>query len=88
MFHEYKSLALILVTLWSFARQWDSLGRNTGLGCHALLQGIFPTRESNPHLLSLLHWQADSIPLAPSGKPLLKSTECKFIENNEYEKFL
>ena len=26
---------------------WDSLGKNTGLGCHALLQGIFPTQGSN-----------------------------------------
>ena len=22
---------------------WDSVGKNTGVGCHALLQGIFPT---------------------------------------------
>ena len=33
-----------------------------------LLQGIFPTQGSNPHLLCLLHWQADSLPLAPPGK--------------------
>ena len=26
----------------------DSPGRNTGVGCHALLQGIFPTQGSNP----------------------------------------
>ena len=26
----------------------------TGVGCHFLLQGIFPTQELNPHLLSLL----------------------------------
>ena len=25
-------------------RPWDSPGKNTGVGCHALLQGIFPTR--------------------------------------------
>ena len=36
---------------------WDSPGKNTGAGCHALLQGIFPTQRSNPRLLSLLHWQ-------------------------------
>ena len=30
---------------------WDSPGKNTGVGCHALLQGIFPTRGSNLHLL-------------------------------------
>ena len=29
----------------------DSPGKNTGVGCHALLQGIFPTQGSNPCLL-------------------------------------
>ena len=28
----------------------DSPGKNTGMGCHALLQGIFPTQGSNPGL--------------------------------------
>ena len=28
----------------------DSPGKNTGAGCHALLQGIFPTQGSNPDL--------------------------------------
>ena len=28
----------------------DSPGKNTGVGCHALLQGIFPTQRSNPGL--------------------------------------
>ena len=28
----------------------DSPGKNTGVGCHALIQGIFPTRGSNPGL--------------------------------------
>ena len=31
--------------------------------------GIFPTQGSNPTLLCLLHWQADSLPSAPPGKP-------------------
>ena len=43
---------------------WDSPGKKTGVGCHALLQGIFLTRGSNPGLLCLLHWQAGSLPLA------------------------
>ena len=30
---------------------WDSPGKNTGVGCHVLLQGIFPTQGSNPGLL-------------------------------------
>ena len=45
---------------------------NTGVGCHLLLQGIFPTQGSNPHLLCLLHWQVDSLSLAPPGKPIRK----------------
>ena len=36
-------------------------GKNTGVGCHLLLQGLFPTHGSNAHLP---HWQADSFPLA------------------------
>ena len=46
---------------------WDSLGKNTRVGCHALLKGIFPTQGSNPPLLFLLHWQVGSLPLAPPG---------------------
>ena len=40
------------------------------MGCLALLQGIFPTQRLNPHLLCLFHWQTDSLPLAPPGKPI------------------
>ena len=43
-----------LATPWTVACQaplWDSPGKNTGVGCHFLLQGIFPTQESNPSLL-------------------------------------
>ena len=29
---------------------WNSLGKNTGVGSHSLLQGIFPTQGSNPGL--------------------------------------
>ena len=49
----------------------DSAGKNTGVDCHFLLQGIFPTQRQNPHLLSLLHWQAGSSPLSHLGSPLL-----------------
>ena len=38
------------------------------MGSHFLLQGIFPTQGSNSPLLSLLHWQASSLPLAPPRK--------------------
>ena len=40
---------------------WDFPGRNTGVGCHFLLQGIFLTQGSNPYLL---HRPADSSPLS------------------------
>ena len=42
---------------------WNFPGKNTGVGCHFLLQGIFLTQGSNPSLLCLLHWQSDSLPL-------------------------
>jgi len=42
---------------------WDSPGKNTGVGCHTLLQGIFLTQGSNPHLLRPLHWQVDFLRL-------------------------
>ena len=44
---------------------WDSPGKNTGVGCHALLQGIFQTQGLNPGLSCLLPRQAGSLPLAP-----------------------
>ena len=47
----------------------ESPGKNAGVGCHFLLQRIFPTRESNSRLLHLLHWQMDSLPLVAPGKP-------------------
>ena len=46
----------------------DSLGKNTGVGYHALLQGIFPTQGSNLCLLRLPHGQAGSSPLAPPDR--------------------
>ena len=43
----------LVVTVWT-ARllcSWVSLGKNTGVGCRALLQGIFLTQGLNPCLL-------------------------------------
>ena len=48
---------------------WDSLGKNTGVGCCTLFQGIFPTQGSKLHLLCLLNWQVGSLPLTATGKP-------------------
>ena len=49
---------------------WDSPGNNTGVGCHFLLWGIFPSQGSNPSHFCLLPWQVGSSPLAPPGKPM------------------
>ena len=45
---------------------WEFPGKNTRVGCHFLLQGIFPTQGLNP---CLLHWQAGSLPLSHQGSP-------------------
>ena len=50
----------------------DSPGKNTGVGCHFLLQGIFPTQESHPGFLHSGEspaLQAGSLPTEPTGKP-------------------
>ena len=49
---------------------WDSPGKNTGVGCHFLLQGVFPTQGSNSCLLCLQHWQVDSSLLSCQGSPV------------------
>ena len=64
----------LFVTLCTVAHQallsMEFPGKNTGVCCHFLLQGI---QRSNPcHLSHLLHWQMDSLPLAPHGKPSSK----------------
>ena len=46
----------------------DFPGKNTGVGNHFLLQGIFLTQQWNP---CLLHWQVDSLPLSHLGKSIL-----------------
>ena len=52
----------LFVTLWTVACQAPlSMGfskQNTRMGCHALLQGTFPTQRLNP---CTLHWQAGYI---------------------------
>ena len=54
----------------------DSPDKNAAVGCHALLQGIFPTQGSKPCLLRLTcisNWQVGSLPLAPPGKTALST---------------
>ena len=51
----------------SSVQQEGFSGKNTGVACHALLQGIFPTQGLNLHFLHL-HWQAGSLSLVPHLK--------------------
>ena len=69
----------LFVTAWTVAHQIPlSMGfsrQEYWVGCHALLQGVFPTQGSSPHLLDLLHWQPDSLPLAPPGMDVVRFTK-------------
>ena len=80
------SHVLLFATLCTRARQaplsmgfcpWDSPGKDTGVGCDALLQGIFLTQGLN---LCLLHWQVGPLPLAPPGK---LSHWCQFSQKEQ-----
>ena len=61
---------------------WDSPGKKTRVGCHALLQGILPIQGSNPCLSCLLHWQAGSLPLVPPGGPSVSESVSHSVVSN------
>ena len=63
---------------------WDSPGKNTGVGCHALLQGIFQTQGLNPRFLHLLHWQAASLLLVPPENPTWEHISFLFPQSPEW----
>ena len=68
----YLSRVRLSATPWTVAHQAplsiDSPSKNTGVGCHALLQGSCQPRDQT-RVLCLLHWQVGSVPLAPPGGP-------------------
>ena len=56
-------------SLWTIAPEaplWNSSGKNTRVGCHFLLQGIFLTQEFNP---GLLHCRQMVYQLSYEGSP-------------------
>ena len=63
----------------SFSVHGDSLGNNTGVGCLALLQGLFPTQGLSLHLFHLLHWPAGYLLLMPLGKLLMVYETFNFV---------
>ena len=54
--------------------------QNTGVGCHALHQGIFLTQGMNPRFLRLLPCLAGSLPLVPLGQPNQKTESYKTLD--------
>ena len=69
---EVKLLAAKLCRLSArLLYPWDFPGKNTGMDCQALLQGIFPTQESNP---GLLHHRHILYCLSHQGSPPLQGT--------------
>ena len=76
---ELLSCVQLFMTLWAAAHQaplspWDFPSRNTGVGCHFLLCGIFLTQGSNL-CLSVLCWQVDSLPLNYLGSAMGRMAE-------------
>ena len=67
-----------LLTPWTVALQapcpWAFPGNNTGLGCHFLLQGIFPNQGSNPSPVLTGRFFTTE----PPGKPCLMNSKSQF----------
>ena len=61
---------------------WDFPGRNTRVGCHAVLQGIVPTQGLNPSLLHfrwiLCHWATREAQSPSYSKPISSFTSSNF----------
>ena len=91
LFLLYSKVNQLTFASWakdSFAIPWTAVcqaplsmdfpGKNTGVGCHFLLQGIFPTQGSSP---SLLHWQVNFfLPLSHLEAPFSHLHGKKFHE--------
>ena len=60
-----RSVVSYSLLLYGLYPTRGSPGKNTGVGCHAFLQGIFLTRNRTYASLCPLHWQAGSLPLVP-----------------------
>ena len=75
-----QSCLILLRLFWDCSppgssSSWDFPGKNTGVVCHFLLQGMFSNQGSNLCLLCLLHQQVASLPLAPPEKTISKPLE-------------
>ena len=57
----------------SLLHPWNFPSKSTRVGCHFLLQGIFPTQGSNP---GLPHWRQTLYCLSHQGSPMLVAQLC------------
>ena len=64
-------LCLTLCDPMDCSPPWNSPGKNTGMGSHYLLQGIFLTQGSNP---DLMHYRQILYPLSHQGSPVFISS--------------
>ena len=67
---SYQVMSNSLATLCP----WDFPGMNSRVGCHFLLQGIFPILGLN---MCLLYWQGDSLSLSHQGGPIYSMLSAK-----------
>ena len=85
----------LFTTQWTVAHQaplcMGFLGKNIGVSCHFLHQGIFLTQGLNP---CLLHWQTDSLPLHYLQSPVVigiawlrccGQAQSRGVENRQYK---
>ena len=87
------SCVRLFATQWTVACQASLssiffLGKNTEVGYHGLLQGIFLSQGLNPNLLCLLYWQENSLLLAPPGKSNWSITAHIYLGWERYKKDL
>ena len=61
----------------------DFPGKNTGMGCHSILQGIFPTQRSNR---GLLHCGQIFYHLSHRASPLLIISSC-YLLNYQHSRY-
>ena len=84
---EVAQSCLTLATLWTVAHHappgnsWEFPGKGTGVGCHFLLQRIFPTQGSNPGLShcrqTLYHLSHQGSPGTDYGRAIFSSLACQ-----------
>ena len=97
MYHA-APLVLVLIcsvvsdSLWPYRLQsarllcaWDSPGKSTGVGCHALLQGSFWPRDQTRISCGSCIGRRTSLPLSYLGSPPLSPTEHQTVTQRDPE---